>query len=222
MEDVEDWQPESDKPCVADLAPFLVSIEDLQLNDGKMPPNTPKIPPSVYSPKGAAPEHLVEQPIISHVSKKRTLVALPRNRSELAHAIEETFNPKELAHPYKLGLKIKRSTPILPANSLPQNVAHFVVDQEVGKDSLVKAMTSPSDPLETFVWLYAPVEGEIVKDGRQVHQFQRDFTVQRNIRPDNFLTLYYPKSKGRRRKHSWQPLLINLICVEIVERQVTR
>ena len=46
-------------------------------------------------------------------------------------------------------------TPILPATTLPPNVAHFVVDQEVREESLVKAMTSPSDPSETFLWLYA-------------------------------------------------------------------
>lgn len=198
VEDVEDWQPESNKPCVDDLAPFLVSIEDLRLNDGRMPSNTPKIPPSIYVPEREeeASKPLVEQPVIPDAPRNATPTALPQNRFELARAIERTFNAKEFVHPYKTGLRIKRSTPILPTSSLPQNVAHFVIDQGVDKESLVKAMTSPSDPSETFVWLYAPIEREIGGGEGQVYQFQRDFTVQRNIKPENLLTLYYPKSGG--------------------------
>jgi hypothetical protein len=195
VEDVEDWQPEGDEPCVTNLAPFLVSIDDLKLGEGRVASSAPKIAPlNLPREEKEGPVPLVEHEIAPQVSK-RPFDVLPRNISELARAIERTFNANEFVHPYKTGLRIKRITPILPTTSMPPNVAHVVVDQEVREASLVKAMTSPSDPTETFLWLYARGEGRGSEDGKQVYEFQRDFTIQRNIKPDNLLVLYYPKAR---------------------------
>ena len=81
-----------DEPCVTDLAPFLVSIEDLKLSEGRMVSSAPKISPlSVSMEEKEVTMPLDEQEIAPQTSKK-PFDALPRNRSELTRAIEETFD----------------------------------------------------------------------------------------------------------------------------------
>lgn len=181
----------------ADDAVFLVPLEELRQADGRIdipiPEKREASRPADAAPflsKSASADVSLPSQDSSAATPKRSLseaMPAPRTRSELARAIDRTFAPKatsEYRNPYKPDLKLKRAVSLLPATSYPVSMAYCTFDQPTSDRSIMKAMTSPADPSETFVWLYKPT----LASG--AFEFERDFAVRRNARPDNLLVLY--------------------------------
>lgn len=180
-----------------DDAIFLVPLEELRQIEGKV--NIP-IPEKREAPrprdtmlfpsKNASTDASLGLQDSNIAASKRSLpevMPVPRTRSELARAIDRTFAVKGISgyrNPYKPNLKLKRSVSLLPATNYPVSMAFCTFDQPTSDRSIMRAMTSPSDSSETFVWLYKPA----LSSG--IFEFERDFAVQRNARPDNLLALY--------------------------------
>ena len=159
---LEPFIDEPDEP-ISDIEPFLVSLQELRENGGKMRPRPQK------KMEFAKPQAVVQEKIASAPK-------IPRTKEEVEEAIERGFNQDLLkfVHPSKPTLKPLRIIPVYSPEH--QSISLVTFDQgPLPTDSLLKAVTSPSEGNETFVWMYEPVQG-LRSD---LWQFVRDYQVQR-------------------------------------------
>lgn len=193
---------------------FLIPHEELQRTGGKVPPHRmPKPKSHITVPSAPAPMQRSMTPQTTVASSSATQSPIKRqqvrNRSDLARLIDRTFltsNSKtfltDLKHPTKPSLKAISSVPLIPTGASitlpPLHVNLCTLDQDCNQPegAILKAMSSPSNPEETFIWLYTNKDKTKVKHQghQQLYTFERDFDIQRTDRAPPLLAFYIPQS----------------------------
>lgn len=201
---------------------FLIPHEELQRTGGKIPPHRmPKPKSHVVNLSTAAPAQQ------RSMTPQQTTLATPnvvssnlqspikrqqvRNRSDLARLIDRTFLASnsetflaDLRHPTKPTLKAISSirlVPTGPSSNLPPlhiNLCTFDQDCSQPEGAILKAMSSPSNPEETFIWFYTTKDPKgRQQQKQQLYTFERDFDIQRTDRAPPLLACYIPQSSLR-------------------------